>query len=153
MTDQKKGRKRAPSRDPKTGKFEDVSPLNDPALLDQAVRIVKAINELERPLAVLATNPSEMDDGRNAQLAAAFGAFLAVWRDSILQQLAADPESMAEVKKKRLEAKHLGNVPLHEQQRVQALAQQWLALPSAAALVAAESKPASLAACEGSQDA
>lgn len=143
MNDPKKARKRAPARDPDSGKFEAASPLSDPQLMDFALRIVRAVNDLEEPLAAMALHS---EDEASAKGFAFVGATLAVLRDAMLQQLAADPESLKEAKKKRLDAKRLGNIPLQEQQRVMAMANEWMALPSAAAcMLQARSKPAMLA--------
>jgi hypothetical protein len=143
MTEPKKARKRAPARDSDSGKFESASPLSDPELMELALRIVRAVNDLEEPLAVMALHAQ---DEVSAKGFAFVGASLAVLRDSMLQQLAADPESLREAKKKRIDAKRLGNIPLAEQQRVMALANEWMALPSAAVrALNANANPASLA--------
>ena len=132
MTEPKKPRKRAAPRDPNSGKFEAGSPLNDPELMDYALRIVRAVDDLQEPIAKMAIYA---EDETSAKGMAFVGATLAVLRDAILRQLAADPESLREAKKKRLDAKRLGNVPFEEQQRVMALANDWMALPSVAARV------------------
>lgn len=138
MTGMKKPRKRAPARDVESGKFEAASPLTDPDLMDFAIRIVRAIKVLEEPLAGLASNP---EDEGSSKAAAFVGFFLSSLKDSMLRELAADPESLKEVKKRRLDAKRLGNVPIEEMQRIQALAADWLELPSAASrAIAAQSK-------------
>ena len=51
-----------------------------------------------------------------------------------MQELAVDPQSLKDAKKKRLEAVALGNMPLAEQDRIMRMAQAWLALPDAPAL-------------------
>lgn len=143
MTEPKKARKRAQARDSDSGKFQAASPLSDPELMDFALRIVRAVNDLEEPLAAMALHA---EDEVSAKGFAFVGASLAVLRDAMLQQLTADPESLREAKKKRLDAKRLGNIPLQEQQRVMALANEWMALPSAAVrMLKAGVKPATLA--------
>ena len=55
-----------------------------------------------------------------------------------------------DLKLKPGEAKRLGNVPFEEQQRVMALANDWMALPSVAArVIEAKAKTAIEAPCEG----
>lgn len=137
MNDTPKRRKRAPSRDTSSGQFEAASPLTDPDLMDFALRIVRAITVLEEPLAALALS---LDCEGSAKASAFVGAFLASLKDSMLQELAADPDSLKDAKKKRLEAKRLGNMSLEEQQRVQAVVADWMALPSAAARVLRSNK-------------
>jgi hypothetical protein len=126
MNAPKKGRKAAPARDDQTGQFEAASPFTDPQLADQAVRIVRAVDDLAPVLALFARE----GEGDGVQAIAAFsGAFLAVLRDVMLRELAADPEALREAKKTRLDAKRLGNMPLAEQQRLEGLARGWLQLP------------------------
>lgn len=141
MNAQKKGRKAAPARNFKTGQFEAASPLTDPALCDFAVRTVRAIQDLQPLLAGFAQH---CDDAAVRQLAAASGLLLDLIRHSMLEELAADPESLAETKKKRLDAKRLGNMPLAEQQRIQALARDWIALPSAAGVASTKASGQSI---------
>ncbi len=118
-------RPRKAARDPRTGKFEGASPLTDPALMAFAVRTVRAIQDLEPLLARGASS-----SGDEAKLYAVAGLVLSLIKDSMLRELAADPESYKEAKKKRLEAARLGNVPLAERDRIMRMAQAWLILPS-----------------------
>lgn len=126
MTAPKKGRKASLSRDSQTGQFEAASPFTDPHLADQAVKIVRAVDDLAPVLAAFARE----GEGDGVQAIAAFsGVFLAVLRDVMLRELAADPEALREAKKKQIEAKRLGNMPLAEQQRLEGLARAWIELP------------------------
>lgn len=122
----KKPRKVSPARDDQSGQFEPASPFSDPHLADQAVKIVRAVDDLAPVVGAFARE----GEGDGVQAIAAFtGAFLAVLRDVMLRELAADPESRREAKKQRVEAKRLGNMPLAEQQRLEGLARAWIQLP------------------------
>lgn len=76
-------------RDPSTGSFEGLTPQNDPALLDQCVRWVRAINELEPMLSALA---SEADDPATRHAIAITARSLEVLRATVLDALTVDPE-------------------------------------------------------------
>lgn len=124
MNEPKKPRKRAPSRDAQTGKFEAAS--LDPDQLHELVRVVRAIRDIEPVLAGTVLALRLLPDGEeSASMAALCGFYLAELKRSALEQLEADPESLKDAKKLRLDAKRLGNMPLSEQQRLQQLAQEW----------------------------
>ena len=129
MNAPKKPCKSAPARDPSSGQFEVASPFSDPDLAHMAVRTVRAISDLQPILAELARG-----DDERAKLTAVAGLVLSLLKDSVLQELAVDPQSLKDAKKKRLEAVALGNMPLAEQNRIMGMAQAWLALPDAPAL-------------------
>lgn len=120
-----KPRKSFPGRDAQSGQFEAASPFSDPNLADQAVRVVRAVDELAPIVAEFAREGEDCV----RHIAAFSGAFLAVLRDVMLRELTADPESRREAKKMVVEAKRLGNMPLAEQQRLESLARGWLELP------------------------
>ena len=130
-------RKRKAVRDPSSGQFEAASPLTDHDLAYFAVRTVRAIQDLE-PLLAHGASAS----GDEAKMYAVAGLVLSLLKDSMLRELAADPQSYKEAKRKRLEAKALGNVPLAEQNRIMGLAQAWLALPDAPSLAVKGGDPA-----------
>lgn len=117
--------KRRPARDTASGKFEAASPFTDPALFDQLVRVVRAVTDLEPMLSASVLVFKQLGDHKSAAMASMVGTYLASLKDSALRDLAADPESLREAKKKRMEAKRLGNIPLEEQQRVQGMADAW----------------------------
>jgi len=125
-------KKRIPTRDVASGKFEQADALADPALMDFALKTVRAIAHLEPLLAALAVAPHEPEDHERAQLCATCGLLLSLLKTSMLEQLAADPESLAEAKKKLVEVARLGNMPLAEVQAIQQKAQAWMALPDVA---------------------
>jgi len=103
--------------------------------------MVRATQDL---LPLLAAFAQHSDDVALRHVAAASGLLLDGLRRSMLEGLAADPESLAEAKKKRLDAKRLGNMPLAEQQRLQALARDWMALPGVAGAALAKASAQSL---------
>lgn len=132
MTRPSTSKKRIPTRDAVSGKFEQADPLADPAVMDFALKTVRAIQHLEPLLAGLAAASHEPEDHVRSQMCAACGLLLSVLKTSMLEQLAADPESLAEAKKKRVEAARLGNMPLAQVQAIQQKAQSWMALPDVA---------------------
>jgi len=117
--------KRPSARDAASGKFEAASPQTDPALFDQLVRSVRAIRDLEPMLAGMVLMFKQVGDENSAAMASACGLYLSQIKNSALASLAADPESVRELKKKRADAKRLGGVPLEEQQRIQREAEEW----------------------------
>lgn len=117
--------KRKTGRSSSTGKFESPSPYEDPLLLDQLVKVVRAVRDLEPTLAASVLVFKQLGDKESAAMASLAGVYLATLKAEALQALAVDPESLREVKKKRAEVKRLGNVPLAEQQRTQQLASEW----------------------------
>lgn len=130
MNAPQKSKKRATPRSPDSGKFEAGSPLTDPELSHFAVQTVRAIRHLQPLLAAMAS--SDKEGSEVAMGMAVTGAILSLLERAVLEELSADSESLAELKKKRLEAKALGCMPLAEVQRVQAMARAWMALPGAA---------------------
>lgn len=142
MTEPKSPKKRRLARDSVTGKFEQPTLLDDPQFYDQVVVWVRAINDLEPMLAGMAMH---MDDQTDATAVATVGAALSVLKRSFLEQLAADPESLKEAKKKRLDAKRLGCVPMAEHVKVMDQLDRWMALPlmsRGASLARTAAKPA-----------
>lgn len=142
MTEPKPIKKRRPARDSVTGKFEQPTLLDDPQFYDQVVVWVRAITDLEPLLAGMAM---EMDEQVDAKAVATVGAVLSVLKQSFLEQLAADPESLKEAKKKRLDAKRLGCVPMSEHVKVMDQLDKWMALPAmprGASLARTAAKPA-----------
>ncbi len=121
-------KKRKPARDATSGKFEQASPHADPELMDQLVRMVRAIKELEPFLAASVLAFTQTGDQLSAGMASMVGGYIATLKDAALRDLAADPESLKEAKKRRLDAERLGNMPLEEVQRVQQRANDWLAM-------------------------
>lgn len=119
-------KKRKSARNPTSGKFEAGDPHTDPALMDQLVRMVRAVRDLEPFLSASVLMFTQLGDKRSASLAALVGTYLATLKDEALRDLAADPESLKDAKKLRLDSRRLGNVPLQEQQRIQQLASDWL---------------------------
>ena len=95
MNAPKKPRKSAPARDPSSGQFEQASPLTDPDLANFAVRTVRAIQDLQPLLAYGAKG-----SGDEAKMYAVAGLTLSLLRDAVLRELAADPESYKDAKKK-----------------------------------------------------
>ncbi len=132
MTRPSTSKKGIPTRDAASGKFEQADPLADPALMDFALKTVRAIQHLEPVLAGVAAAPHDADDHDLSKLCAIAGLCLSAIKDAMLEQLAADPESLAETKKRRIEARRLGNMPLAEVQAIQQKAQAWMALPDVA---------------------
>lgn len=142
MTEPKTPKKRRLPRDSVTGKFEPSTLLDDPQFYDQVVVWVRAINDLEPLLAGMAM---QMEEQIDAKAVATVGAVLSVLKQSFLEQLAADPESIKEAKKKRLDAKRLGCVPMAEHVKVMDQLDKWMALPSiprGSAIARTAAKPA-----------
>jgi len=77
--------KRKLLRDPSAGTFEAPSPLNDPAILDQAVRWVRAIDEL---LPIFEHVVAGLVDANSAKINEALALVLSTYKKSILDQLA-----------------------------------------------------------------
>jgi len=117
--------KRRLARDPESGKFEAGNPHTDPELLDNLMRTVRAVRDLEPMLSAVVLMFKQLGDDKSAALASTCGMYLSELKTAAISSLAADPESMAELKKKRLDAKRLGNVSLEEQQRIQRQAEEW----------------------------
>jgi len=115
---------RKPGRDADTGRFES-NPYADPQLLDQLVKVVRAVRDLEPMLAASVLALKQMGDDKSALIASTCGAYLATLKDAALSSLAVDSESLNELKKKRLEVERLGNVPMAEQERIRGLAEEW----------------------------
>jgi hypothetical protein len=90
-------------RSPESGQIEAASPSNDPAILAQAIRWVRAIDELAPALDSFA-------DDDNREVVALMGAtsrVLQTLKRSMLDALAVDPDSLREVKKPVLRVAHL----------------------------------------------
>lgn len=121
-------KKRKPARDATSGKFETASPHTDPDLMDRLVRMVQAVNDLEPFLSASVLAYTQTGDKLSAGMASMCGSYLATLKAAALRDLAADPESLKDAKKRRLEAKRLGNMPLEEVQRVQQRASDWLSM-------------------------
>lgn len=112
------------SRDVDTGRFES-NPYSDPKLLDQLVRVVRAVKDLEPMLSAAVLAFKQTGDERSALIASTTGVYLATLKDAALRSLAVDSESLREAKKKRLDVERLGNVPLAEQERIRSLTDEW----------------------------
>lgn len=117
--------KRKTGRSLTSGKFQVASPYDDPVLLDELVKVVRAIRDLEPMLAASVLMFKQLGKTEAAAMAGVTGVHLSVLKAKALEDLAADPESLREVKKKRVDAKRLGNVLLEEQQHTQKLAREW----------------------------
>lgn len=117
--------KRKTGRSLTSGKFQSPGPYDDPQLLDQLVKVVRAVRDLEPMLAASVLVFKQLGNHEAAAMAGVTGVHLGILKAKALEDLAADPESMREVKKKRVDAKRLGNVPLEEQQLTQKLAAEW----------------------------
>jgi hypothetical protein len=113
-------------RNPTSGKFDAGDPHTDPELMDQLVRMVRAVRDLEPFLSASVLMFTQLGDKTSASLAALVGGYLSTLKDEALRDLAAEPESLKDAKKRRLDAKRLGNIPLQEQQRIQQRAADWL---------------------------
>jgi hypothetical protein len=120
-------KKRKSARNPTSGKFESGDPWTDPELMDQLVLYVRAITDLEPLLSGVVLAYKQLGQEEVAQMASLTGLMLAELKQSALLSLSADPESRKEVKKKRIDAQRLGNVPMAEMQRINGLANEWLA--------------------------
>lgn len=122
----KKGGRRKPARDSDTGRFQEPDPFNDPDTFDSMVKVVRAVRDLEPVLSASVLMWKQLGEAETAQLVATCGIYLAELKATALRHLSADPESLKEAKKLRLEAQRLGNMPLVEQQRMQQLASEWM---------------------------
>jgi hypothetical protein len=118
-------KKRGAARNEK-GQFEPLSPYEDPELLDQLVRLVRAVRDIQPMIAATVLAFKQLDDKDSAQLASLVGHYLDTLKDQAVRSLSVDPESQKEAKKARIEAKRLGNLPLQEVQRIQQNAREWL---------------------------
>lgn len=118
-------KKRGAARNDK-GQFEPLSPYEDPELLDQLVRLVRAVRDIQPMIAATVLAFKQLDDKESARLASLVGHYLDTLKAEALRSLSADPESQKEAKKARIEAKLLGNLPLQEVQRIQQNAREWL---------------------------
>jgi hypothetical protein len=105
MTDQfqkvakKRERPSKRPRNPDTGKFEDVDPLNDPDLLDQCVRWIRAAEELTPLLAVLARQQGQGEEERFTRVGAKYlGAFLLAFRGTLVDAISFDKRALREAK-------------------------------------------------------
>lgn len=137
-------KKRKPPRNPTSGKFDAGDPYTDPQLMDDLVRYVRAITVLEPVLSGTVLAYKQLGEESSAQMVSMAGLVLADLKQRALQSLAVDPESRTEAKKKRLDAQRLGNVPMAEVQRVQALANEWLAAVPVTPVQLAKASPAVL---------
>lgn len=119
-------KKRKQPRNTTSGKFDAADPHTDQELMDDLVRYVRAIQVLEPFVAASVLAYTQVGDKLSAGIGSLVGAYLGTLKDYALRDLAADPESLKEAKKRRLDAQRLGNVPLEELQRVQQRAADWL---------------------------
>lgn len=97
-------------RDPSSGQFDPLSPLNDPALLEQAIRWVRAIDELSPVLLAFSDN-LEPDV---AGLAEVSFLTLGALKKSLLDALSPDQDAVRDATKPLLRAVRLrpmGNQP------------------------------------------
>lgn len=115
------------ARNQTSGKFESGNPWTDPQLMADLVQYVRAITTLEPLLSGVVLAHKQLGLEESAQLFSIAGLALADLKRTALQSLSADPESQKDAKKKRLDAQRLGNVPMEEMQRIQGLANDWLA--------------------------
>jgi len=114
------------ARSEATGQFES-DPYADPALMDDLVRYVRAINDLEPLLSGMVLMHKAMgQEDHQGQSVAALGLLLANIKQEALRSLSVDAEARSEIKKLRVDSKRLGNLPIQEQNRVQQLARSWL---------------------------
>jgi hypothetical protein len=91
------------ARNPESGKFEEVDPLNDPDLLDQCVRWIRAAEELAPLMAALARSQGDGDEEAMTRMGAKFiGGWLLAFRATLVDQIAHDKDSSREVKKPRV---------------------------------------------------
>lgn len=118
-------KKRGAARNDK-GQFEPLSPHEDPELLDQLVRLVRAVRDIQPMIAATVLAFKQLDDKDSAQLASLVGHYLNTLKDQALRSLSVDPEAQKDAKKARLDAKRLGNLPLQEFERIQQNAREWL---------------------------
>jgi hypothetical protein len=118
--------KKPAARSEVTGRFE-TDPYADPALMDDLVRYVRAIRDIEPLLSGVVLMYKTMGGHEQQADAVAFlGLLLANLKQEALRSLSVDPEARREVKKLRVQAGKLGNLPIEEQQRVQQMARDWL---------------------------
>jgi len=98
--------KRKLPRDPGSGRFEVPSPQNDPALLDQAVRWVRAIDQLH-PLFEFASKQKGGDD-RNVAVHRLVAEMLTAYKKSFIEglSLADDKEYLRRAKNPLVTASH-----------------------------------------------
>lgn len=116
----------AAARSEATGQFES-DPYADPDLMDDLVRYVRAINDLEPLLSgMVLMHKAIGQEEHQGQSVASLGMLLANIKQEALRSLAVDPEARSEVKKMRVHANRLGNLPIEEQSRVQQMARSWL---------------------------
>lgn len=99
--------KRKPAHDPDTGRFEARSPMNDPAMLEQTVRWVRAIDELEPLIKGMHEGFGDEGDQRSAVAMKAVDIALSTMKASMIEALAIDPQSKREALKKPLRAARL----------------------------------------------
>lgn len=112
------------TRDSGTGRFES-NPYADPQLLDQLVKVVRAVRDLEPMLSAAVLAFKQIGDDKSAIMASTTGLYLASLKHAALSSLAVDSESLNEAKKKRLEVERLGNLPMAEHARISSLADEW----------------------------
>lgn len=87
-------RAKRPARAPETGRFESASPLNDPAILEQTVRWVRAITELEplvKHMQASFANGGTPEDVRASAGMLAVDMTLAGLKASLLEALSVEP--------------------------------------------------------------
>lgn len=113
------------ARDERTGRFETGDPFTDGELYDSLVKVVHAVTDLEPMLSASVLVFKQIGDEPSAAAAASAGVYLSTLKRHALDSLMADRQSFLDAKKKRLDAKRLGNVTLEEQQRVQRQCEEW----------------------------
>lgn len=84
-------------RDPHSGRFEDVSPLNSPQLRDQCVRWSRSMQELIPLLKALAQG--EASESRLGMWAGLTASTFESIRKDILRELSFDSEALADAKR------------------------------------------------------
>lgn len=127
MTDPKPPRKRRSSRDSDTGRFEAPEPTQDEKMMGQVVVWVNAITHLEPLFAKLALHSENAVD---AKAMAQVGAVLSVLKQSFIQSMAVDHDSLKDAKQLRLDTERLGCLPMAEQAKVMHVVERWMELPS-----------------------
>ncbi len=125
------------ARDEKTGRFQFEHDL------EELVKLVRAVTDLEPVIAASVLSFKQLGDDRSAEMAGGVGAYLAVLKDSAVRALSVDPESVKELKKKRLEAERLGNATMEEVERTSRLVSDW-SLKTVTPLSLAQEHPAVL---------
>ena len=108
------------------GQFRALSPYEDPDLLYQLVRLVRAVRDIQPMVAATVLAFKQLGDKDSAQLASLVGHYLDTLKAQALRSLSVDPEAQKDAKKARIDAKRLGNLPLDEVQRIQQRAREWL---------------------------